>query len=91
MPEDDPLAGLEDRIRRTAEVVRELRAERDQAVRDRESAFNERDAARDAAREALASTDGLRQEIEALQTERTQVRKRIEKLLGQMDVLGGPQ
>ncbi len=89
IPEHDPLAGLEDRILRTAELVRSLRSECEEAVRARGVAIGERDAARDAAREAIAATDALRREIESLKAERTQVRARIEKLLGQMDQLGG--
>ena len=87
MPEDDPLAGLEERILRTAELVRSLRAECDEALVQRGVAFKERDASRDAAREAIAQADALRREMESLQEERNQVRARIEKLLGQMDQL----
>jgi FtsZ-binding cell division protein ZapB len=82
MPEEDPLAGLEERIRRTAELVTTLKAERDAAVA-------ERDSARQAAGAALAETRELRQELEGLRSDRTQVRTRIEKLLGQMDLLSG--
>jgi len=87
MPEDDPLAGLEERILRTAELVRSLRGECDEALVARGVALKERDASRDAAREAIAQADALRREMESLQTERNQVRARIEKLLGQMDQL----
>jgi FtsZ-binding cell division protein ZapB len=80
--EQDPLAVLEDRIRRAAELVAELRAQRD-------AARAERDAAVKAASPALAEAQKLRLELDALRGERTQVRKRIEKLLGQMDLLSG--
>jgi FtsZ-binding cell division protein ZapB len=80
--ERDPLASLEDRIRRAAELVAELRAERDQAVAARDAAVK-------AAAPALAEAQKLRAELEGLRGERTQVRKRIEKLLGQMDLLSG--
>ena len=69
----DPLANLEDRIRRAAELVAQLRAERDAAV-----------AERDAARK---SAGVMRDELDSLRGERKQVRQRIEKLLGQMDLL----
>lgn len=85
--ETDPLGDLEDRILRTAELVRSLRSECDEAVAARGVALSERDAARDAAREAIAATDALRREIESLKAERNQVKTRIEKLLGQMDQL----
>jgi FtsZ-binding cell division protein ZapB len=80
--EEDALAGLEERIRRTLELVKALRAERDAAV-------TERDAARQAAGGALSEMKKLRDEIDDLRSERKQVRTRVEKLLGQMDLLAG--
>ena len=71
IPEEDTLAGLEERIRRTVELVNTLRAERDAAVA------------------ALADAKRLRTENDELLSERKQVRTRIQKLLGQMDQLGG--
>ncbi len=81
-PEEDSLTNLEDRILRTVELVNTLRAERDEAVA-------ERDALRKSAGSASAEVQKLRQEIEELRGERKQVRTRIEKLLGQMDLLSG--
>ncbi len=81
-PDTDSLASLEERIRRTVELVNSLRAERDAAVA-------ERDQARNAAGTALAEAQKMRQEIEELRGERKHVRTRIEKLLGQMDLLSG--
>jgi len=78
----DPLASLEDRIRRAADLVSHLRAERDAAVA-------ERDAARKAAGAALTEQQKMRAELDSLRGERKQVRQRIEKLLGQMDLLSG--
>jgi len=80
VPDDDALASLEERIRRTVELVATLRAERDAAVA-------ELDAVRRAAGSALADTQKARQELESLRSERKQVRTRIEKLLGQMELL----
>jgi FtsZ-binding cell division protein ZapB len=80
VPDDDALAILEDRIRRTVELVATLRAERDAAVA-------EMDAARNAAGSALTDSQKIRQELESLRNERKHVRTRIEKLLGQMDLL----
>jgi FtsZ-binding cell division protein ZapB len=80
LPEEDALASLEDRIRRTVELVATLRAERDAAVA-------ELDSVRRAAGSALADSQKSRQELESLRSERKQVRTRIEKLLGQMDLL----
>jgi predicted nucleic acid-binding Zn-ribbon protein len=75
VPEEDSLSSIEERIHRTVELVAALRAERD--------------AARSAADKALAEARDLREEIEDLRGERKQVRTRIEKLLGQMDLLSG--
>ena len=80
--DNDSLATLEERIRRVTELVASLRAERD-------AALTERDAARQAAGSTLSELQRLRAENEELRGERQQVRVRIEKLLGQMDVLGG--
>lgn len=80
--EADALASLEERILRTVELVATLRAERDAAVA-------ELDSARKAAGTAMAEAQNLRQEVEGLRGERKHVRTRIEKLLGQMDLLSG--
>lgn len=80
IPDDDPLASLEERIQRAVELVATLRAERDAAIA-------ELDAVRKAAGSALTDSQKLRQEIETMRSERKQVRTRIEKLLGQMDLL----
>jgi|HubBroStandDraft_1064217.scaffolds.fasta_scaffold398756_2 uncharacterized coiled-coil DUF342 family protein len=87
--DEDSLASLEERIRRTVEVVKSLRAERDAALAERDEAFAERDAARNTAGMAMTETQRLRQEIDDMRGERKQVRTRIEKLLGQMDLLSG--
>jgi FtsZ-binding cell division protein ZapB len=77
-----PLEALEERIRRAAELVAALRAERD-------TALAELDAARKSAGPAIEEARKLRTELETLRGERVHVRKRIEKLLGQMDLLSG--
>ena len=71
--EKDPLAVLEDRITRAAELVANLRAEKADLEAQLRSAFEDRDT--------------YRQELDELRSERKQVRTRIEKLLGQMDLL----
>ena len=80
LPEDDALASLEDRIRRAVEMVATLREERD-------AALAERDSAKKSVRESVAESQKLREEVEVLRSERKQVRSRIEKLLGQMELL----
>ena len=83
----DALASLEERINRAAETVAHLRQEKETIAQQLEAAVLERDAARKEA--ALAQTQALKaaQELEDLRSERKQVRTRIEKLLGQMDLL----
>jgi uncharacterized coiled-coil DUF342 family protein len=73
--EVDSLSSLEERIQRAVQWVAQLRQEKQAAV--------------EAAAEARAEADRLAQEVKTLQTERKQVRSRIEKLLGQIDQLGG--
>lgn len=69
----DSLASLEERITRAVELVTQLRAENAQMEGQ--------------LRTALAERDSVRQELDDLRSERKQVRTRIEKLLGQMDLL----
>src|SRR5579863_7639122 len=85
--EIDSLAALEERIARAAELVARLRGE-NQAVHEQLSAAIEaRDTARQEATASAAQAQKLAQELEDLRSERKQVRTRIEKLLGQMDLL----
>jgi FtsZ-binding cell division protein ZapB len=72
--ENDSLSSLEDRIQQAVQLVSVLRQEREAAIRE----------AAEARREAALLAD----EVKSLQTERKQVRSRIEKLLGQIDQLG---
>jgi FtsZ-binding cell division protein ZapB len=71
--EIDPLASLEERITRAVELVANLRAEKSDLEAQLRSALEER--------------DSFRQDLDELRNERKQVRTRIEKLLGQMDLL----
>ncbi len=87
-PEADSLGNLEDRIHRTVELVATLKAERDAALHEL-SAAKAASAELAAAKKAVSEVAGLRQEIEALRAERKQVRVRIEKLLAQIDQIGG--
>ena len=74
-PELDSLGHLEERITRAVELVTSLRTEKSALESQLASAIAERDA--------------VRQELDDLRSERKQVRTRIEKLLGQMDLLSG--
>jgi len=69
----DSLSALEERIQKAAELVTQLRRQREEAVKQGEAAVRE--------------AESLRREIETLRAERLEVRKRVEKLLGQIDLL----
>ena len=71
----DSLGYLEERITRAVELVTSLRSEKSVLESQLASAIAERDA--------------VRLELDDLRSERKQVRTRIEKLLGQMDLLSG--
>ncbi len=82
--EVDALVELEERIRRTVELVASLRSERDAALEELAAA---RKSAADDEKSKSADSAKLKAEMDTLQAERKQVRTRIEKLLGQMDQL----
>jgi FtsZ-binding cell division protein ZapB len=69
----DSLGSLEQRIHDAIQLVSRLRTEKE--------------AAEERAAQATAESARLTEEVQALQTERKQVRQRIEKLLGQIDQL----
>ena len=71
--QEDSLSSLEDRIQRAVQLVARLREEKEAALED--------------AAQAKAEAARLADEVKLLQTERKQVRSRIEKLLGQIDQL----
>jgi len=69
----DALASLEERIRQAVELVTLLRTQNNEL----ESQLSA----------AIAERDSVRREMDDLRSERKQVRTRIEKLLGQLDLL----
>ena len=73
--ETDSLISLEERIQQTVQLVARLRQERDSALEQ--------------AAEAKAEAARVAGEVRTLQSERKQVRTRIERLLGQIDQLSG--
>jgi regulator of replication initiation timing len=79
-PQLDALASLEARIAKAVSVIGQLRQERDSAREEAELLRLERDELR----EKLAKMEAER---ETMQSERKAVRARIEKLLGQMDLI----
>ena len=74
--ENDSLSSLEERITLAVQLVARLRKEKQAALEE--------------AAEAKAEAARLADEVKTLQTERKQVRSRIEKLLGQIDQLSTP-
>ena len=71
--ENDSLSSLEERITLAVQLVARLRKEKEAALEQ--------------VAEAKAEAARLADEVKTLQTERKQVRSRIEKLLGQIDQL----
>lgn len=71
--EMDSLAHLEERITRAVELVNRLRAQNEALQEQLTAAETDRDA--------------VRAELDELRSQRKQVRTRIEKLLGQMELL----
>jgi FtsZ-binding cell division protein ZapB len=80
-PEIDSLSHLEERIQKAVLLVNRLRQEKDAALK-------ELAATQAAFAESQDTNAHLAEELEALRTERHQVRTRIEKLLGHIDQLG---
>ncbi len=87
--ETDSLSSLEERINRAVELVTILREENEALQRKLAEAVAERESARAEVAKALEQARVSAQEMDDLRSERKQVRTRIEKLLGQMDLLGG--
>jgi len=71
--EADTLSSLEDRIQQAIDLVLRLRKEKEAAIEEAAAARN--------------ANARLSEELKSLQTERKQVRSRIEKLLDQIDQL----
>jgi len=76
----DSLASLEERITRAVELVSSLKKQNEQLAARTQDAEAERDA-------AVLQAQKIADELDGLRSERKQVRTRIEKLLGQMDLL----
>lgn len=78
--DNDTLASLEERVIRAVQLVNQLRQEKEAAVA-------EKDAVLKSVTELQEQNAQLSDELDTLKSERKQVRTRIEKLLGQMDLL----
>ena len=92
--EIDTLATLEQRIQRAVEVLNSLRTEQQDLTQQLAAARDERDRTlhdleetRKQLTASEAQVERLSQDVAHLREERKQVKGRIEKLLGQMDLL----
>jgi chromosome segregation ATPase len=92
--EIDTLATLEQRIQRAVEVLNSLRNEQQDLTQQLAAARDERDRTLhdlEETRKQLSTSETqveqLSQDVAHLREERKQVKGRIEKLLGQMDLL----
>jgi FtsZ-binding cell division protein ZapB len=79
--EIDTLTHLEDRVQKAVALVQRLRQEKDVVLRDLA-------ATKTSLEDVQTANMVLTEELEALKTERSQVRERLEKLLGHIDQLG---
>ncbi len=86
--DSDSLASLEARIMKAVELISSLRSENESLRNQLEAAIDEKDRVSKDTKDASSRADKVMAELESLRNERTQVRARIEKLLGQMDLLG---
>ncbi len=97
----DSLASLEERIHRAVQLITDLRSESElvqgrlkKAQDEMQAAFVERDEAQQLCEEFQKENGELEakvrrteEEMEVLRDERKQVKSRIEKLMGQLDLL----
>lgn len=90
----DTLASLEQRVQRAVEVLNSLRSENHELSQQLAAVKSERDQAQqelDDTRKQLSESEAqlgrLSEDLSHLRDERKHVKSRIEKLLGQMDLL----
>lgn len=84
MEQADALAVLEQKIMRAAELVAQLRQERDSAL----EAAGEAQTLRNRLGEVTRELETAKAERDALRADKDVVRKRLEKLLDQIDAIG---
>ncbi len=85
--ESDFLASLEERVVKAAQLVSQLRQEKDALQKSFEQAVADKEAADRSTADLREQNRLLNEEVDELKAERKQVRQRIEKLLAQMDLL----
>jgi FtsZ-binding cell division protein ZapB len=81
------LASLEERILKAVEIVAALKKEKAALEQELQAALSAKNSADAALADAIKENVKLVSEMDAMRVERKQVRTRIEKLLGQMDLL----
>ena len=89
--DSDSLSSLEERITSAVQLVRSLRDQNTELQKKLEAVTVERDAAivnLSQFKQGTLETEKVKAELDQLKGERKHVRNRIEKLLGQMDLLG---
>ena len=79
--EIDTLTHLEDRVQKAVALVQRLRQEKEVVLKDLA-------AAKTSLQDMQNANMALSEELESMKTERSQVRNRLEKLLGHIDQLG---
>ena len=85
--DNDSLASLEARILKAVEIISTLREENATLRKQLQAASEDKDRVTKDTKDAASRVEKVMAELESLRNERTQVRARIEKLLGQMDLL----
>ena len=85
--ETDSLANLEERIVRAVQLVTQLRQDKESGEKQLLDAMAENEMHEARNNELQTENARLNEELEAMRAERKQVRGRIEKLLGQLDLL----
>lgn len=83
----DSLASLESRIMKAVELITTLREENSSLRKQLQGAIDEKDRASKDTKDSSLRAEKVMAELESLRNERAHVRTRIEKLLGQMDLL----
>ena len=83
----DSLASLESRIMKAVELITTLREENASLRKQLQGAIDEKDRASKDTKDSALRVEKVMAELESLRNERAHVRTRIEKLLGQMDLL----
>ena len=85
--DNDSLASLEARILKAVEIISTLREENSSLRKQLQATIDEKERVSKDTKDAFSKAEKVMAELESLRNERAQVRTRIEKLLGQMDLL----